>query len=410
MSESVDTGAGHPPDRPVDLEQASTAAPPYNYVSSDISLISALVTPLEQNTQKDGPAVGDTDGATICGLSKKKFWIIVGCAGLIVVIAIVAAIAVSAGDAQQPPTPISMAPSNSSAPTSAPLGPRMFAMSEILLPGVDLSSMDPSTPQYKALQWIANRDPLELEVVLNAELIERYSLAVFFFSTSGRDSWRLKSRWLTSAHQCNWYRVGCNYRKQVTSISLTSNGLRGEIPTELGNLLSLDSMELNFNKLNGTIPSELSRLEQLTNLYIVANSLTGTIPSEFGNLTNLNELWLGTNSLMSTIPSELGSLSALQVLVLYENKLTGSLPSQLGGLAQLTEIGISDNLLSGSIPSELNQLSNIKGAFFYNNDFDGGLDTLLCEWNVDNFYADCLGTPPEIVCGCCIFSFPSALL
>ena len=45
--------------------------------------------------------------------------------------------------------------------------------------------------------------------------------------------------------------------------------------------------------------------------------MTGEIPTELGNLSNLETLDLGGNQLTGEIPTELGSLSNLQGLYLY---------------------------------------------------------------------------------------------
>ena len=51
-------------------------------------------------------------------------------------------------------------------------------------------------------------------------------------------------------------------------------------------------IELGKNSLSGTIPSELGELSSLQVLKLNNNFLTGTIPSELGSLSNLQVLWL----------------------------------------------------------------------------------------------------------------------
>ena len=52
------------------------------------------------------------------------------------------------------------------------------------------------------------------------------------------------------------------------------------------------------------------------------NHLTGSIPSEIGNLTALESLDLLNNQLTGPIPSEIGQLPALEGLVLSNNQIT----------------------------------------------------------------------------------------
>ena len=76
-------------------------------------------------------------------------------------------------------------------------------------------------------------------------------------------------------------------------------------------------------------------------LDISSEGLTGTIPSELGSLANLRRLFLYNNQLAGEIPTELGSLSNLQQLLLWGNQLTGAIPSELGSLSNLQSLSIS---------------------------------------------------------------------
>ena len=125
------------------------------------------------------------------------------------------------------------------------------------------------------------------------------------------------------------------------------------------------------NSLTGTIPSELGDLSSIERLYLGANLLTGTIPSALGNLSSVERLVLGNNSLTGTIPSELGGLSNLEWLNLSNNSLTGTIPSELGDLSNLTDLELDINSLTGTIPSELGNLSNLERLYLNNNSLTG---------------------------------------
>ena len=60
---------------------------------------------------------------------------------------------------------------------------------------------------------------------------------------------------------------------------------------------SLVALDLSSYGLSGTIPSELGQLSSLTSLHLDANALTGSLPSELGQLTSLQALDLSHNAL-----------------------------------------------------------------------------------------------------------------
>uniref|UniRef100_A0A803L271 Leucine-rich repeat-containing N-terminal plant-type domain-containing protein n=1 Tax=Chenopodium quinoa TaxID=63459 RepID=A0A803L271_CHEQI len=76
--------------------------------------------------------------------------------------------------------------------------------------------------------------------------------------------------------------------KLVVNLDLSSNGLVGIIPLNIGEMGSLESLDLSKNNLSGTIPSSLSALNFLTSFNLSSNMLHGEIPT--GNqLQTLND-------------------------------------------------------------------------------------------------------------------------
>ena len=103
-----------------------------------------------------------------------------------------------------------------------------------------------------------------------------------------------------------WCGVTVNVDNEVTRLDLNYQDLTGTIPSELGNLRSLEELDLSGNFLIGTIPPELGKLTDLREIIFTDNKLIGTIPPELGNLLRLEEFYLDRNNLSGTIPSELG--------------------------------------------------------------------------------------------------------
>jgi hypothetical protein len=94
----------------------------------------------------------------------------------------------------------------------------------------------------------------------------------------------------------------------ITSIILTEYGVSSWQPTR------------------GTIPSSIGKLTGLTSLDLGYNQLTGSIPTEIGKLVGLTEMGLDNNQLTGRIPSELADLKSLYAWGLFSNQLTGIVP------------------------------------------------------------------------------------
>ena len=101
----------------------------------------------------------------------------------------------------------------------------------------------------------------------------------------------------------------CYNINNTTSLNLSQNGLTGEIPPQIGNLVNLTYLNLYANQLSGVIPAEIGNLTNLTHLDLQMNQLSGQIPYEIGNLINLNILHLNDNYLSGQIPENICDLA-----------------------------------------------------------------------------------------------------
>eukprot|EP00543_Licmophora_paradoxa_P010206 CAMPEP_0202475322 /NCGR_PEP_ID=MMETSP1360-20130828/92838_1 /ASSEMBLY_ACC=CAM_ASM_000848 /TAXON_ID=515479 /ORGANISM="Licmophora paradoxa, Strain CCMP2313" /LENGTH=505 /DNA_ID=CAMNT_0049102475 /DNA_START=33 /DNA_END=1550 /DNA_ORIENTATION=+ len=149
---------------------------------------------------------------------------------------------------------------------------------------------------------------------------------------------------------CSW--IGQTDLTACQNVKSTDIGT-GSIPTQVGLLTQLTSLDLFNNALTGSIPTELGMLTKLSWLFLHNNALTGSLPTQLGMLIQLNSLSLYSNELRGHIPTELGMLQQLSFLHLFNNAFTGSIPTQLESLTQLVSLMIYDNELTGTVPDSI---------------------------------------------------------
>ncbi|KAB2068352.1 hypothetical protein ES319_A08G025100v1 [Gossypium barbadense] len=88
------------------------------------------------------------------------------------------------------------------------------------------------------------------------------------------------------------------------SMDLSNNQFSGEIPEDVGQLISLQMHNFSHNNFTGPIPALFGNLVALESLDLSSNKLSGGIPSQMTNLTFLEVLNLSNNNLVGPIPYE----------------------------------------------------------------------------------------------------------
>jgi hypothetical protein len=156
--------------------------------------------------------------------------VIILCISL-VIIAIIVAVYVAVSGNSEPEVVLP--------PTSAPPpggsdddGTTTVDTTDILKSRIEYLSSDPrvledtSSPQFFALNWLANLDHAEIDIDDLERLEARYALATFYFSTDG-ESWNDDMQFLSSNHECNWTSVtvlgngvSCNQNYQITGLTI----------------------------------------------------------------------------------------------------------------------------------------------------------------------------------------------
>lgn len=167
-----------------------------------------------------------------------------------------------------------------------------------------------------------------MELILYDAVSDREALVALFHSTRGQ-GWHNNENWLSDKPLSQWYGVQTNESGRVNLIELSSNGLIGTLPIELGHLEFLEYLDLSDNGLRDTIPSSFGGLSRLETLNLSRNSLWGAIPVSLANLTELRELILGHNKFAGNIPDIFYQLVNLEALGLNNNGLSGEIPPSL---------------------------------------------------------------------------------
>lgn len=315
------------------------------------------------------------------------------------------------------------------------------------------------TPQNRAFVWLQDdvqaQDERQLrkarrnlkEISTFEKTIQRYAMAVFYYSTNG-DDWTNNTNWLSfNTSECLWANQiskneiqrgsACDGDNRLTILDFEANNLQGTLPAELGLLKHLthfrivhlqkkETFGLNgggSSGFTGLIPKELglatnmrvvelfgndftdtlhghlfSQWTQLETLNFANSGLTGELPAAIGKLTNATQIVLGSNDFSGSVPYSIGLLTSLRYLDLSNNQLDGTLAPEIGSLVNLEALIVNGNLFFGEIPDSLSTLIKLKKIRFDNNNFSGIIPESFCKQPV-LLYGDC----KEIECPCCTF-------
>ncbi|WZZ13364.1 hypothetical protein YC2023_106453 [Brassica napus] len=211
---------------------------------------------------------------------------------------------------------------------------------------------------------------LNLEGKLSADISSLAELQILDLTSNSKLSGSLPSN------------IG-NLRK-LTTLNLMECGFSGEIPESIGSLDQLITLSLNSNKFSGTIPASIGRLSKLNWFDIADNQIEGTIPVSNGTsspgldmLLETKHFHFGNNKLSGYIPEKLFSSNMTLIHVLFDgNQFTGEIPNSLSLLTNLTVLRLDRNKLTGDIPSSLNNLTRLKELYLADNRLTGSLPNL----------------------------------
>lgn len=119
------------------------------------------------------------------------------------------------------------------APTSAAYTTDLFRLLEAASFDAGAALRQENSPQQRAMLWLLQN--VNLESYTNSKKIQRYALAVFYYSTNG-DGWGENLWWMSDEDECMWY------NKQVASGYPSC-----EISTSYDKSRTFSSLDLSFN-------------------------------------------------------------------------------------------------------------------------------------------------------------------
>ena len=222
-------------------------------------------------------------------------------------------------------------------------------------------------------------------------------------------------------------------------MSLSSNNLKGFIPSELGNLTGPDTysyhLDLSNNELSGPIPESFSNM-RFSAIDLSYNQLSGTIPDLFSQVIDLSNnnltgqlpkylvgdhyAWGGTvnlsnnslsGDLFTNMPVYFSRLVSLDV---SGNYFSGSIESNVASYLVLRHLYLNNNQFTGPIPTELSSLPWLEILDLSYNHFTGPTPQWLLDMEIDlrvvDAFIDDFAPTVSIICPNCQYSYGGDLI
>ncbi|XP_044472208.1 probable LRR receptor-like serine/threonine-protein kinase At3g47570 [Mangifera indica] len=183
----------------------------------------------------------------------------------------------------------------------------------------------------------------------------------------------------------------CKHIPSLEKISLERNAISGNIPKNIKNCTSLNSLYLRDNDVSilaGEIPEEIGNLQNLQELYLGLNSLSGVIPASIFNISTIINISLSVNNLSGYLPSTIGQgVPNLKHLFIGSNELTGTIPTSITNASKLARLDLSHNLFSVPVPTTFGNLKFLKWLNLGYNNFT--TESPTAEWNFLSSLTNC---------------------
>ncbi|EOD36293.1 hypothetical protein EMIHUDRAFT_54755, partial [Emiliania huxleyi CCMP1516] len=207
--------------------------------------------------------------------------------------------------------------------------------------------------------------------------------------------------------------VTCDHNGNVVELDLNGLALRGELPSSIADLTSLERLAISNNQLSGQLPPAIFSSPVLKRLDVTHNHFSGPIPcpaddsplrqldlsqNEFAvglpgclfvAAPRLERLAINYLSLNSELPAEIKEATALKELLADHAGLTGRLPGEMHCLKRLTRLSLERNHLSGPFPQwAVDGMSSLRELRLSFNGFSGPLPTFPASLPLERVYLD----------------------
>jgi len=134
---------------------------------------------------------------------------------------------------------------------------------------------------------------------------------------------------------------------------MDGNAYNSSLPLELTQLPNLEYLYAGFSLLEGGLDFVPS-MQKIVEIWVDDNpGLKGPIPSGIGNLSNLASLSASNCGMTGTIPTEIGTTTNMIQMWLNDNNLTGEIPSEIANLVTMKVMNVQNNDLRGEMPSKI---------------------------------------------------------
>ncbi|ONH93180.1 hypothetical protein PRUPE_8G217600 [Prunus persica] len=159
----------------------------------------------------------------------------------------------------------------------------------------------------------------------------------------------------------------------LTQFKLKGNNFTGPVPSAIGKLSKLTTLDLGTNLFSQEIPVQIGMLTELQYLNFFNNSLTGVIPYQLSNLQKVQFLNLGANYYLETPDwSKFSGMPSLTYLDFSPNSLDSEVPEFISKCLNLTFLDLSENTFTGQIPEVVfTNLGKLKHLHLARNSFSG---------------------------------------